>query len=537
MPQVFTCEHGHQWQAEADGPVPLAHRADQCPVCGEERVVVKVIPPTHVSPAERPTLVGPPAVSIDSNELPALTDYEFLAEIDRGGMGVVYKARHRPLKRLVAIKMILSGSHAGPQERTRFRIEAEAVARLQHPNIVQIYEVGEYQGSPYLALEYVDGVSLANRFAYRTLTCDQGAELLRDLARAAHFAHQRGVIHRDLKPANILLTTAGVPKIADFGLAKRLDSGTAQTKTGAILGTPSYMAPEQASGRSQEIGPGTDIYALGAMLYELLAGRPPFVADTPLDTAMLVVSEEPVPPSRLQPGVPRALETICLKCLEKEPRRRYGSADELADDLDRYLRGEPILARPPGPLGRLVRWANRQPGFAATLIAVVIFYLNHLLLLIVARLPGEGGAWHQFVTVLALVWVAGAGIFQRLGRKPGWQGRVVFGWATMEVLLLTALVARGAGLQSALLVGYLLLIAGAALRFRPGLIWYVTFLGMTNYGGLVAYTWVYKPDDLVALQIPIIFVLSLALMGLTQHLLLRRVRQAQHNACNHHPQG
>jgi serine/threonine-protein kinase len=524
MARVFICEQGHRWHVAADGSAASADAAPACPVCGEAHVTVTADAPVGSGAAGATTRAWSVAGAVAPAELPAVPGYEILAEVGRGGMGVVYQARHLLLKRLAALKMVLSGSHAGPEELTRFRIEAEAVARLQHPSIVQIYEVGEHLGRPYLALEFVEGGSLAERVARRPPAPDEAAALVRDLARAVHFAHQRGVVHRDLKPANILLTADGAPKITDFGLAKQLDAGPGQTNSGALLGTPSYMAPEQAGGRPQDVGPATDVYALGAVLYELLAGRPPFHGDTPLQTAGLVVSEEPTPPSRLRPGLARNLETICLKCLEKEPRRRYGSAAELADDLERHLQGDAILARPPGAVGRLLRWAGRQPAFAATLIAVGIFYLNHLVLLNVVHLPGEGGSWHRFVTGLALVWAAGAGLFQRLSRRPAWHTRAVFGWATMDVLLLTAMLVGGAGPRSPFVVGYLLLTAGAALRFRTALVWYVTAIGMASYAGVVVYTAVFAPSEMISPHMPFIFLLSLAVMGLTQHLLLRRLR-------------
>jgi serine/threonine-protein kinase len=250
-------------------------------------------------------------------------------------MGVVYKARQRGLGRIVALKMILHAEHAGEQERQRFQAEAEAVARLQHPNIVQIHEVGEQHGLPYFSLEFCPGGSLADKINGTPLPADEAARLLQTLAQSMETAHQAHVIHRDLKPANVLLTADGTPKITDFGLAKKLDV-QGQTHTGAVMGTPSYMAPEQAGGQ-KDIGPAADVYALGAILYELLTGRPPFKAATTLDTIMQVVSDEPVPPRRLQSKIPRDLETICLKCLQKQPSRRYASAAALAEDLRRFL--------------------------------------------------------------------------------------------------------------------------------------------------------------------------------------------------------
>jgi hypothetical protein len=317
-------------------------------------------------------------------ELAALPGYEILGLLGRGGMGVVYHARQTRLKRLVALKMILAGAHAGPKELERFRLEAEAIARLQHPNVVQIYDVSEHEGKPYFSLEFVDGGSLHNTLTGTPLPAREAARLVETLARAMQAAHQLGVIHRDLKPANVLLTKAGTPKITDFGLAKLLGQDSGQSHTGQIMGTPSYMAPEQAAGNVKIIGAAADIYALGAILYELLTGRPPFKAASVLDTLEQVRTQEPVPPSQLQPKTPRDLETICLKCLQKEPAKRYDSAASLADDLQRFLNGEPIHARPVGQAERLWRWCKRQPALSAASAAAVLGVLLALVTFAIA---------------------------------------------------------------------------------------------------------------------------------------------------------
>ena len=316
-------------------------------------------------------------------------DYEILGVLGRGGMGVVYKAKQKKLNRVVALKMILGGLHASDEDLRRFRQEAEASARLQHPNIVQIHEIGEIDGKPYFSLEYVEGGCLANRMANEPQPVFSAAQLIEILARAMHYAHQRGIVHRDLKPANILLappppdgsatapvTSFGIPKITDFGLAKRMDTDLGQTQTGAIMGTPSYMAPEQAGGRIREIGPATDIYALGAILYDLLTGRPPFKANTLADTLHQVQMAEPVSPGRLQPQVPRDLATICLKCLNKDPKKRYESGMALAEDLGRFLAGEPIRARPTSLLERSIKWSRRRPSLAALIAVSVLSFVG-----------------------------------------------------------------------------------------------------------------------------------------------------------------
>jgi tetratricopeptide (TPR) repeat protein/tRNA A-37 threonylcarbamoyl transferase component Bud32 len=294
-----------------------------------------------------------------------IAGHTILGELGRGGMGVVYKARQLQLNRVVALKMVLAGAHAGAEQLARFQTEAEAVARLKHPNIVQIYEVGEHDDLPFFSLEYVDGGSLAQRIAGKPQPPHDAARMVERLADAMDSAHRQNIIHRDLKPANILLTHDGDPKITDFGLAKRLEGDSKQTRSGTLMGTPSYMAPEQAHGDTKNIGPLSDLYALGTILYEMLTGRPPFQGTTILETLDLVQKQEPVPPRRLQPTVPRDLETICLKCLQKEPQKRYATASALAADLLRFLGGEAILARRVGRVERLWRWCKRNPKVAA----------------------------------------------------------------------------------------------------------------------------------------------------------------------------
>jgi WD40 repeat protein len=303
--------------------------------------------------------------------LPTIPGYELLGELGRGGMGVVYKARQQGLNRLVALKMIRTGPLASPDEVARFRVEAEAVARLEHPHIVQIHEIGECHGLPYLCLEFVDGGSVADRLRTGPQPAGPAADLVETLARAMDVAHRRGIVHRDLKPANVLLTSDGRPKISDFGLAKRLEEVAGRTASDVVLGTPSYMAPEQIPGVGPAVGPAADIYALGALLYECLTGRPPFYGMSVLETVEHVRFQEPVPPTRLLPRVPRDVETICLKCLNKEPARRYATAADLAEDLRRFRAGEPIRARPVGAAERLIRWSRRNPVVAGLLAAVV----------------------------------------------------------------------------------------------------------------------------------------------------------------------
>lgn len=372
-------------------------------------------PPWLASASMEPRILVPVSVGA---ELPDVPGYQLLEELGRGGMGVVYRARQVGLQRNVALKMILTGTQAGPKDLARFRTEAEAIARLQHPNIVQIYDVGEARGRPYFVLEFVGGGSLAQHLQGKPQPVRAAAQLIETLARAVQAAHASGVIHRDLKPANILLQpgeararSAGemgplppdvvplpssdlTPKIADFGVAKCAGGADEEgehhgaTVTGEILGTPNYMAPEQAMVPRQPVGPAADVYALGAILYELLTGRPPFTGETPLATILNVIHNEPMGVTSLRPNVPRDLETICLKCLRKEPGKRYSSAWELAEDVQRFLRDEPIRARPVLAVEKLWRWLRRHPLsaglLAASLLAPVVALI--VLSLLSARL-------------------------------------------------------------------------------------------------------------------------------------------------------
>jgi serine/threonine-protein kinase len=372
MPQLFVCSRGHHFQlATGEGPDPGAGYC-LCPECGERAEPVTLpageAPTASVQPAGHATTAE--ATPTGNRPWPTLPGYELLDIAGRGGMGVVYRARQTGLNRIVAVKVLIAGAHAGPRELARFRAEAEAVGKLRHPNIVAVHDAGTADGIPYLTLEYVEGGNLARKAAGRPQPPAEAARLVETLARAVEAAHAAGILHRDLKPGNVLLTPDGTPKITDFGLSKRLDGDEGHTASGTILGTASYMAPEQAGGKRKNLGPATDVYALGAILYELLTGRPPFRAETDLDTILAIHSEPPARPRKLAPEVPRDLEAICLRCLEKEPVRRYASAAALAEDLRRWLAG--TKPRPPRAGRRRLLFAALAL-LAVTLAAVALF--------------------------------------------------------------------------------------------------------------------------------------------------------------------
>jgi WD40 repeat protein len=306
---------------------------------------------------------------------PLIPGYEILDELGHGGMGVVFRAREVRLNRIVALKMLLPGGYASPELVARFKGEAETVARLQHPNVVQIHSVGDHEGRPFFEMELVGGGSLAARLDGTPWHPREAARLVEAIARGVEAVHHLGVIHRDLKPSNVLMSADGSPKLGDFGLAKDLTEDSGMTRTNAVLGSPSYMAPEQAEGGSRRAGPASDVYSLGAVFYEVLTGRPPFKGATVLETLRQVRTAEPVAPSRLVPGLSRDAETIALKCLEKTPARRYGSAGELAEDLRRFVDHRPILARRTGPAGRLLRWGRRNPGMAGLTATIMLLLL------------------------------------------------------------------------------------------------------------------------------------------------------------------
>lgn len=446
-------------------------------------------------------------------------DYELLEEIARGGMGVVYKARQKRLKRVVALKMILSGQFASASDRERFHQEAELAANLDHPHIVPIYEVGEHDGNHYFSMKLMDGGSLARRVRRDPADPKAAARLLVTVARAVDHAHQQGFLHCDLKPGNILLDAQGAPHVTDFGLARRFRDDSALTASGAVLGTPSYMAPEQASGRRQELTPAADVYGLGAILYELLTARPPFKAPTLMETVVQVLELEPQPPSQVRPDVPGELEKICLKCLEKSPKDRYPSAAALADNLERYLRGEDVEGT--GLLRRLRRWTRREPELVSRLGGLAVMALltqfNHM------NTVNPSVGIHVKVMLSLCLWAAASVGFQACLRR-GWKADVVrLLWAGTDVALVTLILRILDGFQSSLLVGYPLLIAASGLWFRVRLVWFTTALAEIGYG-LLYLDHLRQPHHAQSLaQYPNIFMAALAVTGFVVARQVKRI--------------
>ena len=420
--------------------------------------------------------------------------YELLEEIGRGGMGVVYKARQKSLDRLVAVKMILASHLASAEHVRRFQSEARAAAQLSHPNIVHIHEVGQLQGQHYFAMEYVEGLSLAERISEGPLAIDAAVRLMIAVGRAVDHLHQHQIVHRDLKPSNILLDAHEQPYVTDFGLAKVFSADSNRTATGVIAGTPSYMSPEQAAGRGEEVSTASDVYSLGAILYELLTGQPPFEEESPLDTVMQVLSRDPVLPRRINRRVPRRLELICLKCLAKRPEERYPSAGALVQDLEHFRMGESLIAKPPNLVQRVWSWSRREPALALRLAALAGFYAVELVNYTINRDDPLYRAFHVKISLVLTVWAVVSLVLQQGLKSPRWSMYACFLWGTLDALLLTGVLLIADSAASPLVVGYFLLIAGSGLWFRVRFVWFMTLLLLISYALMIVNLHVYYPD-------------------------------------------
>jgi serine/threonine-protein kinase len=476
---------------------------------------------TAIDP-EAPTLA--PDVAQAQVEAPATSgtrfgNYELLGELGRGGMGVVYKARQRDLDRIVALKMILGNHLASEEQVRRFHTEARAIARLRHPHIVQVYESGQVQGQHYFAMEYVEGQGLDQRLRNGPLAAEDAVRQLLPVVAAVAELHRHGILHRDLKPANILLGPGGRPVLADFGLAKLRDADHRLTCSGAIVGTPSYMAPEQAAGK--EVGPASDVYSLGAILYEMVTGRPPFRASTPLDTLVQVLEGEPTLPRLVRPEIPRPLELVCLKCLEKAREGRYPDASALHAELERFLNGDAVGAQPQGLAQRFVRWTRREPALAAHLGTIALgsglhelgYQLRHTMPL-TSHLLVQG-----LLAVLALVAV----LLSRGLRSERWSGTVRYTWAALDVVLLTAILHVSHALDSPLVVLYPLYIGASGLWFQVRLVGWATFVSELGYATLLTSA-VLEGRPLETPHRHAILMVALALQGFITAYQVQRMR-------------
>lgn len=453
-----------------------------------------------------------------------LKDYEMLGEIARGGMGVVYRARQISLDRMVALKMILSGQLASTAEIRRFLTEAEAAGNLRHPNIVTIYEVGEHEGHHFFSMELVEGGSLAQLVESGRWKLDDGKEaagLLGKVARALDYAHTQGILHRDLKPSNILLDARGEPHVSDFGLARRIKKDSSLTLEGSVLGTPSFMAPEQAAGKSRQLTAAADIYSLGAILYYTLTARPPFIAETPLDTMVQVLEGEVVLPRTVNPRVPADLEEICLRCLEKAPEHRYPTAAALADDLDRFLRDEPVEIRAASLGAQLQQWSRRQPSLVARLaglgmiaaIAQVTYQIKHHVPL----------ALHAQIMSVLGIWALVSVVCQWAMKREGWGEGARLVWAACDAVLLTAVLLLDEAFNGPLMIAYAALVAASGLWLRVIIVVFTTILTMVGYGVLLLNAY-WQPGQVQRMNWHLIFVVMLAIIGFCVSYLVYRVR-------------
>lgn len=443
--------------------------------------------------------------------------YELQEEIGRGGMGVVYKAKQTDLNRTVALKMILSNHLAGGEDVKRFYREARAAGSLRHPHIVGIHEVGQLHGQHYFAMDYVAGKSLAAVLRAGPLDPERAVRLLQPVARAVQFLHDHAIIHRDLKPSNILIDPAGAPHVTDFGLAKVFDEGDDRTQTGVILGTPGYMPPEQAAGRVADISPRSDVYSLGAILYEMLTGRPPFREENQLNTILQVLESEPTLPNRLNPAVPPELERICLRCLEKAPEKRYATAAALADDLDRYLRDEPLEAQPANFAQRFKRWARREPGLASRLggllTAAVIVQTNHWL-------SHRPPLYHIDVKFTFLVWTILAFVFQWFQRREKTADLARLAWAFTDPILMTIVLYLAEADFLPLLIGYPLLVTASGLWFSVRLVAISTVMCLLSFVFLM----VARHEHTDQPHYPVIYFAILGVIGFIVAFQVHRVR-------------
>lgn len=458
-----------------------------------------------------------------SRVFPQIPNYEIVDEIDRGGMGVVYRARqHRP-DRIVAIKMMKMGAFSSETDVERFLNEANAASSLDHASVVPIYEVGEFLGEPFIVMKFIDGETFSRVLQRGELSTTEAIRKLCVVAQAIADAHEHGIIHRDLKPSNILIDrNTERPWVTDFGLSKKLDADASLTAAGDIMGTPGYMAPEQAFGQAKTALPTADVYGLGAILYQILTGHPPIqsVDGNIAKTIELIREHDVVAPRATNRRIPKQLNTVCAKSLETDPGLRYQNAGDFADDLQRCLDGETINARSRGVFRTMHQWARHRPGLAATLVTVGVFYIYHLVVDSAGLLPNDD-FFKNAVSIIVPLTVLNASFWQYLLRRTQGAAWTLYAWATGEVALLTCLLLAGDGAGSGLIPAYFVLVATSVLRCRPLLIGYVTVLTVIGYGSLWAYAVCVTQENVnPLLAIPTL--LALCLVGVIQYIALRR---------------
>ncbi|MBL8819289.1 MAG: serine/threonine protein kinase [Planctomyces sp.] len=447
--------------------------------------------------------------------------YELLNEIDRGGMGIVYRARQRDLDRIVAIKTILASHLAAREEVIRFQSEAKAIARLSHRNIVPIHDSGEDQGRHFFVMDFVQGESLSGRLKRNSVSLNDAVEWMLQIAKAVHYLHQRGIIHRDLKPSNILIDLENRPVITDFGLAKVFDTDSLETRPGVILGTPSYMSPEQAAGQHQSVSVRSDVYSLGALMYEILTGRPPFRERTPFDTLVQVLEKDPIQPREIRREIPRRLELICLKCLEKDPALRYATADDLARDLDAYQNDEPLQVREGGLPQSITRWARREPGLAFHLVTQAI---AAIILQIHYQFSETTIIEHGRQILVLIVWAMFSLLWARLQRSERWALTSRVGTILTDTSLLTTALALSSDHEGTLLVFYPLLIVVSGFSLRVFLAWLTTGAAIAGFIVLVLtkeslrMPWHFLP----------LVIITFAAIGMTIAWQINRIRRFGH---------
>ena len=456
-----------------------------------------------------------------SRRLPEIPNYEILEEIDRGGMGIVYKARQFRPDRLVAIKMMRMGAFSSAMDVERFLHEANAAAQLAHAAVVPVYAVGEINGEPFIVMKFINGATLEKLLKGDALTTTEAIKKLRVVAYAIADAHEHGIIHRDLKPANILIEhTTGQPWVMDFGLAKTLQADSHLTSAGDIMGTPGYMAPEQATGQASTASPAADVYGLGAILYRILTGRPPIeAADGDFARTMQLIREHDIiSPRERDRRIPSELNSLCVKSLETDPAQRYSNAGEFVADLKRYLEGESIQARQSGIIRRLQRWARHRPGLAVTICTLLVFYSYHVIADLAGLLPGDKGFKRSVNCVVPLA-ILNAFVWQWWLQRTRGAAWTLYAWATGEVLLLTTVIYSGDGARSGLIPAMFVLVAASSLRCRALLVGYVTILTMLSYGFLWVHTALVRHQAVGALTgIPVL--LAFALIGVVQFIAL-----------------